>query len=143
MLFLSAKWRTGIFACPFGLLGLLGGIVLLVGFGFAISTKDPTFYKDAVCNTKIAGLQGKTGSEIARSMNNEFINKLMCSRDCPCEADHHDIIEDDVNEKTLNSAFKRTWKDKPSDGMIPMKFGIEDEDKIRKEYKTFEECFNE
>lgn len=79
MLFLSAKWRTGVFACPFGLLGLLGGTVLLVGFGFAMSNKEPSFYKDSVCNTKIEKLGGKTGAELAKSMNMEFINKLMCS----------------------------------------------------------------
>ena len=73
----------------------------------------------------------------------EFINKIMCSETCPCEADHHDIIEDDVNEKTLNTAFKRTWKDKPADGLLPMKFGVEDDDKIKKEFSTFEECYNE
>lgn len=76
-------------------------------------------------------------------MNDEFINKLMCSVDCPCEADHHDIIQDDIKEDTLNKVFKRTWKDKPSPGMIPMKFGFEDDDKVKHEYASFEECFNE
>lgn len=115
----------------------------MVGFGFAISTKDPTFYKDAVCNTKMAGLQWKTGAEVSRSMNMEFINKIMCSKDCPCEADHHDIIEDDVNEKTLSTAFKRTWKEKGGDGLLPMKFGVEDDDSVKKEFATFEDCYNE
>lgn len=73
----------------------------------------------------------------------EFINKLMCSDQCPCEADHHDIIEDDVNEKTLTSTFKRTWKEKGADGNSPMKFGVEDEDKVRREFSSFEECYNE
>lgn len=76
-------------------------------------------------------------------MNLEFIDKLMCSETCPCEADHHDIIEDDVDEKTLNKAFKRTWKDKPADGLLPMKFGVEDDDKNKREFNSFEECFNE
>lgn len=142
LLFLSARWRTGLFACPFGLLGLLSGIILLVGFGFAITTKEPSYYKDLVCNTKMAGLNWKTGTEVAKEMNMEFINKIMCSDRCPCEADHHDIIEDDVNEKTLVSTFKRTWKEKMFDGNIPMKFGIEDEDKVRREFQTFEECFD-
>ena len=75
-------------------------------------------------------------------MNMEFINKIMCSAQCPCEADHHDIIEDDVNEKTLNAAFKRTWKEKSTD-FIPMKFGVEDDDNVKKEFSTFEECYNE
>ena len=66
LLFLSARWRTGIFALPFGLIGFFGGVCLLVGFGFAISSKDPTFYKDSVCNTKMAGLNWKTGSEVSR-----------------------------------------------------------------------------
>jgi len=39
--------------------------------------------------------------------------------------------------------FKRTWKDKPSPGMIPMKFGFEDEDKVKREFSSFEECYNE
>lgn len=65
-LFLSARWRTGIFACPFGLIGIFGGIILIVGFAMAITTKDPSFYKDAVCNTKMSGLQWKTGAEVAR-----------------------------------------------------------------------------
>ena len=109
LLFLTARWRTGLFACPFGLLGLFSGVVLLVGFGFAIQTKDSSFYKDKVCNTKFQQLGGKTGAEIAREQNLAFIDKIMCSDECPCEADHHDIIEDDVDEKTLNQAFKRTW----------------------------------
>ena len=142
-LFLSAKWRTGIFACPFGLLGLLGGSILITGFAFAVKTKDPTFYKDAVCNTKMAGLNFKTGTEVSKAMNDEFINKLMCSVDCPCEADHHDIIQDDIKEDTLAKVFKRTWKDKPSPGLIPMKFGFEDDDKIKREFASFEECYNE
>lgn len=65
-LFLSAKWRTGIFACPFGLLGLIGGGVLITAFAFAVKTKDPTFYKDSVCNTKFAGLNFKTGTEVSK-----------------------------------------------------------------------------
>ena len=66
LLFLSAKWRTGIFACPFGLLGLIGGAILITAFTFAVKTKDPTFYKDAVCNTKFAGLGFKTGTEVSK-----------------------------------------------------------------------------
>ena len=143
MLFLSGKWRSGICACPFGLLGVVGGITLLTGFGFAMSSKDPSWYKDAVCNSKIAGLNWKTGQELAKSMNQEFINKLMCSNTCPCEADHHDIIEDDVDEKTLTKTFKRTWKDKPADGNVPMKFGTDDDDAQKKEFASFEECFND
>ena len=78
-LFLSGKWKTGIFACPFGLIGILAGTILMVGFGMAISTKDPSWYKDAVCNTKMSGLNWKTGAEVARDMNLVFIDKLMCS----------------------------------------------------------------
>lgn len=85
---------------------------------------------------------GLTGAEVARKMNLEFINKVMCSDTCPCEADHHDIIEDDVDEKTLNKVFKRTWKDKGTDGNLPMKFGFEDDDKVKKEFNSFEECFD-
>lgn len=143
MLYLTGRWRTGLLACPFGLVGIFAGIVLLVGFGMAITVKDPSWYKDAVCNTKMAGLNWKTGAEVARDMNLEFIDKLMCSDQCPCEADHHDIIEDDVDEKTLNKAFKRTWKEKPTDGLLPMKFGFEDDDKVKREFASFEECFNE
>lgn len=138
LLFLSARWRTGIFACPFGLVGIFSGIVLVTGFAFAIQAKDPAVYKDAVCNTKIAGLGMKSGADVAKQMNLAFINSLMCSESCPCEADHHDIIEDDIDEKTLSKAFKRTWKDKAADGNIPMKFGVEDDDKVKKEFSTFE-----
>jgi len=62
LLFLSAKWRTGVFACPFGLMGLMAGGILIAGFVFAIEAKDPSFYKEKVCNTKMAGLNFKTGS---------------------------------------------------------------------------------
>lgn len=91
----------------------------------------------------MSGLNWKTGAEVAKGMNMEFINKLMCSPTCPCEADHHDIIEDDVNEKTLNAAFKRTWKEKSGpEGFLPMKFGFEDNDDVKREFATFEDCYN-
>jgi hypothetical protein len=143
LLFLSARWRTGIFACPFGLIGILAGIVLLVSTGFALAVKEQSYYKDQVCNTKFPGLQGKTGAEVAKAMNAEFINKIMCSDQCPCEGDHHDIIEDDIDEKTLASTFKRTWKEKGHDGLLPMKFGLEDDEQGKKQYASFEECYNE
>lgn len=63
----------------------------------------------------------------------------MCSKTCPCPADHHDIIEDDISEATLNKVYKRTWKDK-KDGMNPMIFG---DDNGGKEYEVFETCFDE
>ena len=52
LLFLTARWRTGLFACPFGLIGILAGLMLLVATGFAMAVKEASFYKDAVCNTK-------------------------------------------------------------------------------------------
>lgn len=76
-------------------------------------------------------------------MNDAFVNTYMCSVDCPCQADHHDIIQDDIKEDSLNKVFHRTWKDKPAPGMIPMKFGFEDDDKVKKEFASFEECYNE
>ena len=146
-LFLSARWRTGIFACPFGMVGILAGIILITSSGFAMAVKEKSFYKDAVCNTKFHGLEGKSGADVAKTMNAEFINKLMCSETCPCEADHHDIIEDDIDEKTLATQFKRTWKEgaKSKDGLIAMKFGLEDDnvDKHKKEYGSFEDCYND
>lgn len=105
--------------------------------------KDPEFYKDAVCNSKMAGLGWKTGADVAKSMNDAWINTLMCSKTCPCEADHHDIIEDDIDEKTLAKAFKRTWKEKPEAGLQPMKFGVEDDDEVKREFNSFEECYND
>ncbi len=68
-----------------------------------------------------------------------FIDQMMCSKTCPCPADHHDIIEDDIDEATLNKVFKRTWAEKKS-GMNPMVFGTEDGSK---EYETFEACFDD
>ena len=98
----TARWRTGVFACPFGLIGILAGIVLLTATGFSMAVKEASFYKDAVCNTKFNGLGGKTGSEVAKQMNSEFVNKFMCTDSCPCPGDHHDIIEDDIDESTLS-----------------------------------------
>jgi hypothetical protein len=72
-------------------------------------------------------------------MNMVFIDQMMCSETCPCPADHHDIIEDDIDEKTLNKVYKRTWKEKSKE-FKPMVFGSEDGGK---EYETFEACFNE
>jgi hypothetical protein len=66
----------------------------------------------------------------------------MCSKECPCDADHHDIIEDDIDEKTLNQVFKRTWKEKAFDGNQPMIFG-DDDDPGKKEFATFEQCVND
>jgi hypothetical protein len=74
LLFLSGRWRTGLFAFPFGLIGIFAGFTLLTGFGFAISVKDASFYKDKICNTKMAGLGDKTGSEVARQLNLAFVN---------------------------------------------------------------------
>ena len=71
LLFLSARWRTGVFACPFGLIGILAGIVLLTATGFSMAVKEASFYKDAVCNTKFNGLGGNTGTEVAKQMNAE------------------------------------------------------------------------
>ena len=56
LLFLTARWRTDLFACPFGLVRIFAGITLLTGMGMALAVKDPSTYKDAVCNTKMAGL---------------------------------------------------------------------------------------
>lgn len=39
--------------------------------------------------------------------------------------------------------FHRTWKDKPSPGLIPMQFGFEDDGKVKREFASFEECYNE
>ena len=75
-------------------------------------------------------------------MNSEFVNKLMCTEQCPCEGDHHDIIEDDIDESTLAKSFKRTWKEKKSGDLIPMVFGLDEGQKGR-EFGSFEDCYNE
>jgi hypothetical protein len=41
----------------------------------------------------------------------------------------------------LTSTFKRTWKEKGGEGLLPMKFGIEDGEPGKKEFATFEECY--
>ena len=106
----SVRQRNNKFAGSFAFLGIFGGVVLVTGFGFAINTKDPTFYKDLACNSKIAGLENKTGTEVSKQMNDEFINKFMCSEDCPCQQNYQNIIEDDIKEDALSKVFKRTWK---------------------------------
>lgn len=53
--------------------------------------------------------------------------------------DHEGIIQDDIDEATLNKVYKRTWQEKKA-GMNPMVFGTEDGGK---EYETFESCFDE
>lgn len=68
-----------------------------------------------------------------------FIDQYMCSTDCPCPMDHHDIVEEDIDEATLNKKYKRTWKEK-NKGFNEMIFGTEDGGK---EYEVFETCFNE
>ena len=150
LLFLTAKRRTGTFACCFGLLGLLGGAILITGFVFAIQTKDPSTYKDAVCNTKMPGLNFKTGAEVSKQMNDEFVNKLMCSVDCPCADDWKEIIEEEIaserGKDELKTKYKRYFEgnnSSPQPGLIPMKFGTEDDDKVKKEYTSMEDCFNE
>ena len=74
LLWLTAKSRTGIFACPFGLLGIFSGFALLAVVGLVLAQKEPNYYKDKMCNTKMTQLGGKSGSELAKEMNMAFID---------------------------------------------------------------------
>lgn len=44
--FCTARMRTGIFACPFGLIGIFAGFALLGVMGLCLVQKDPLYYKD-------------------------------------------------------------------------------------------------
>ncbi len=52
LLVLTAKGGTGVFACPFGLIGIFAGFALLVVMGLCLMQRDPQYYKDKLCNTK-------------------------------------------------------------------------------------------
>lgn len=44
--FLTARGGTGIFACPFGLIGIFAGFALLTAMGLCLIQRDPLYYKD-------------------------------------------------------------------------------------------------
>lgn len=80
---LTAAKKTPFFALPFFLLSIAAGAVCLAAFVATISSSTSIYYKRQVCNMRVGS--ARTGSEMAREMNLNFVDKVMCSDTCPCD----------------------------------------------------------
>ena len=144
--FLTACNRVPYFACPFAVGTFLLGTLSLIVFIGTVSPESAMFYKQQTCNALTEnGNQMQTGSHIAKTMNVNFIDKLMCSKTCPCEPESKMAWMEAYNEQQLKDRG-RTWGTKetvPMNGhfsntIFPMNF-----DGGRKSYSSFESCYNE
>ena len=80
----AAKCRTAWFACPFGTLSFLIGILNLVVGGAILGGQVTDEVYQQACVVKHDELDGKSGSEVMKAQLSASVDKLMCTNTCPC-----------------------------------------------------------
>jgi hypothetical protein len=120
----TAAKKTPFFALPFFLLSIVAGAICLAAFVATISSATAIYYKNSVCHFRTGAT--RTGAELARQMNLNFVDKIMCSDTCPCENKYRNLWFDKYNEKIIGTLYQRTWAEKDNDKWVHMNFGKPD-----------------
>lgn len=106
----TAAKKTPFIALPFFLLSVVAAAICLAAFVATISSATAIYYKNQVCHFRTGAT--RTGSELARQMNLNFVDKVMCSDTCPCENTYRDLWFNKYGEDVISKLYQRTWNEK-------------------------------
>ena len=98
------------FALPFAIGTFLLGCIFCAVFVTVVSQDTALYYKRFTCGILTnTGTEMKPATGVAKTMNVNFIDHIMCSNICPCEPEGEELWKEKYTEAELKYR-KRTWE---------------------------------